>query len=749
MATATLRKGRPEARSLLEALGEIWVRGASVDWSRPFAGTGARRVALPTYAFQRERFWWEPPAREASGEERLAYRIDWQPLADPPRAALRDIWLVVQAAQRFDGESGAQAPDGGVEAAADLVRGLAAQLERHGAQVRTVEVDPRTVERGALTAGLRDALDDRPVGGVLSLLPVAQGVHPEWPAVPLGLTGTLVLAQALGDAGVRAPLWSVTRGAVAAVPSDALPSPEQATVWGLGRVLGLEDPARWGGLIDLQPEPDERALERLCAVLAAAGGEDQLALRSEGALARRLVRTSLGAAQAGGEAWRAPRGTVLLTGGSGALGGHLARWLAQRGAEHILLASRRGADAPGVAELERDLVDLGAQVTVAACDVADRAQLEHLLDAIPAECPLTAVFHAAGELEQESIDALTPGQLERALAAKAQAALHLHELTAQRDLSSFVLCSSIAGTLGSGGQAGYAAANAYLDALAEHRRARGLPATSIAWGAWAGAGMAAEKGERLRLQGVRALPAATALDALERILARDDGAAARTGLARDDQATASTPVPARDDQATASTPVPARDDQATASTPVPAREHRAAACTVIADLDWERYAPLFAAARPRPLIADCPRYAGPEPPGEEGSAGSEAAGNGTGSKGTARRAPRGRLAGELAEMGASEREAAVLELVRTHTAAVLGHSSAEPVPARRPFKELGFDSLAGVQLCERLGGGNRAAAALDAYLRPPHPAGACRAPAGRADRRPPRNAHGDCGGESR
>ncbi len=661
VASALLRKGRPEDRSLQEALGEIWVRGASVDWSRPFEGTGARRVALPTYAFQRERFWLEPPVREVAGDERLGYRIHWQPLPDPPRKALRDTWLVL-ASEEIPTASIAQA------------------LERHGAQVLTVELDPAMAEREALTARLREALGDRPVGGVLSLLASAQGVHPTWPAVPLSLAGTLVLAQALADAGVQAPLWSVTQGAVAAAASDPLPSPEQAMVWGLGRVLGLEDPARWGGLIDLPADLDERTLERLCALLAVAGGEDQLALRPAGALARRLVRSSLDAerdggahgsvtsqtagqahtdeAQAGGQThmdeaqtgdeehasggqrapggqWRAPRGTVLLTGGTGALGGHLARWLAQRGAEHILLASRRGPEAPGAAELERELTATGARVTVAVCDVAERAQLQRLLAAIPAELPLTAVFHAAGELEQEPIEALTPGRLERALAAKAQAALHLHELTAQLELSAFVLCSSIAGTLGSGGQAGYAAANAYLDALAEHRRARGLAATSIAWGAWAGAGMAADKGERLRRQGVLPLPAPTALVALERVLAGD----------------------------------------------------RHAACTVLADLDWERYAPLFTVARPRPLIGDLPEVQRVlRPPAD----------------GRTTREPRGRLAGELAEMDASAREAAVLALVRAHTAAVLGHSSSERVPARRPFKELGFDSLAGVQLCERL-----------------------------------------------
>jgi NAD(P)-dependent dehydrogenase (short-subunit alcohol dehydrogenase family) len=281
-------------------------------------------------------------------------------------------------------------------------------------------------------------------------------------------------------------------------------SPVQAQTWGLGRVAALEHPDRWGGLIDLPPMLDERAADLLCAALAAGaagGSEDQVAIRQAGLLARRMVR----AAKAGAAGAWAPRGSVLITGGTGAIGGHVARMAVSRGAPRVVLASRSGPAAVGVPALAAEFAAAGTAVAVTACDSGNHAALTGLVSRLAdapftgppltaGQPPLTSVFHAAGVSQGIPVEDLTPDALAAVLAAKAAGAASLDALTVGLDLDAFVLFSSGSATWGSGLQAGYAAANAFLDALAASRRDRGLAATSVAWGMWGGGGMSGGQG---------------------------------------------------------------------------------------------------------------------------------------------------------------------------------------------------------------------------------------------------------------
>src|SRR5450755_3067898 len=466
------------------------------------------------------------------------------------------------------------------------------------------------------------ALDEAPVAG--------------FPVVPGGLAGTLVLEQALDDAGIAAPLWVLTCGAVAAGPDEVLTSPVQAQVWGLVRVAAQEYPDRWGGLVDLPPTLDERAAARLCAVLAGCE-EDQVAIRAAGIMARRLVRAPLPAEA--GDPWT-PRGSVLVTGGTGAIGGHVARWLADRGAPQVVLAGRSGPAALGTAARAADLAAAGTGVEVIACDVGERGDVAGLLARIAGGgAPLTAVMHTAGILDDGVIDALGPERLASVLAAKAGGAAHLDELTRDLDLEQFVLFSSSAATFGGPGQGNYTAANAFLDALAQQRASQGLAGLSMAWGPWAGGGVAQANDavmQRLRRGPLPEMDPGLAVKALGQALAGPDSLLAVMGV------------------------------------------------------DWAQFA-LAPGAVQAPFVRDLPeilQLAREPGPGTGASAGETMA--------------EGELAGRLAGVPRAEQDRMLTDLIRAEAATVLGYASAAAVEPDRAFSELGLDSLTTLEMRQRL-----------------------------------------------
>ncbi|MET8912717.1 type I polyketide synthase, partial [Micromonospora sp. NPDC004551] len=562
--TGTLRRDEGGLDRFHRALAEAYAGGAPVDWRPAFAGRAVHRRDLPTYPFQRQHYWPRPnpaPAAVAEpdevdarfwaaveAEDLAAVTAELADAAAVPEGAVADLLPALAAWRRRHRDQATidswryrdgwlpVAPDTAAEPALTgtwwLVTGPddtgAAQaafttdaLRRHGATVVPVALAGERSDRTGLAARLRDLAAATPAAGIVSLLPLDETPLPGHPHLPAGFAGTVTLVQALGDAGIRAPLWTLTRGAVSTGPADPLPHPTQQLAWGFGRIAALEHPDRWGGLVDLPDEPDDRAGRRLARVLAGADGEDQVALRPTGAYGRRLLRAPLGDAPAT-RTWR-PRGTALVTGGTGALGGQMARWLAANGAAHLVLLSRRGRQADGIADLEAELTGLGARVTVAACDAADRDALAAVLADLPAEHPLTTVVHTAAVLEDSVIDALTLDQIDHALGAKVTAAVNLHELTRDHPLDAFILFSAMAGTVGSSGVANYAPGNAYLNALAEHRRGLGLPATSIGWGAWGGGGMAdGEFGRLLHRHGAPEMDPRLAVAALHQAVEHDE-----------------------------------------------------------------------------------------------------------------------------------------------------------------------------------------------------------------------------------
>ncbi|WP_432704987.1 SDR family NAD(P)-dependent oxidoreductase [Actinokineospora globicatena] len=596
LAVPALRRRWDEAEAVVTALARVYSRGGEVDWRAFYADTGARRVDLPTYAFQREHYWIGSGATpERSPGDPGRYRVTWHPTRGEPNPKIAGTWLVVSA--HVDDHTTAA---------------ITGALGDRGARVLRITVPGEARDLASVVADVGD------LAGVVSLLALDDSPVPGTPWLPGGFVTTASLLRAMRDAGVRAPLWTVTRGGVAV--GGAPVSPGQALAWGALRSAGLEHPESWGGLIDLPETWDEHSAARLVGVLAE-GREDQVALRVGGVFARRLERA---VPPVPGPAWRA-RGTVLVTGGTGALGAHVARWLVAAGAEHLLLVSRRGVDAPGAGDLRAELVARGARVSIVSCDVADRDALAAVLGDVPEHCPLTAVVHAAGVTGGDDLASLDAACLAEVLSAKVGGAANLDALLDGVELDAFVLFSSVSGVWGAAGQSGYAAGNAYLDALAEHRRSRGSTATAVAWGPWAGDGMAS--GARSCRSGLPPMTPERALAALRGALVDDE-----TSL-------------------------------------------------VVSDVDWARFAPAFAVARPRPLLDTV----------DEARNAVRADGDPTASR-----------AGHLTALPPGERAGAVLDLVRSEAAAVLGQDGARPVAPARSFRDLGFDSLMAVELRDRL-----------------------------------------------
>ncbi|MEV7559729.1 amino acid adenylation domain-containing protein [Streptomyces sp. NPDC089795] len=647
---------------MLRNLALLHVGGHEIDWNRVL-GTGSV-LDLPTYAFQRRRYWKEPARKEPARSRTEQVLWDALGTSDPDtfagllevpehlRAGIAELvphlqawrrrheadasvadWLYEDTWQLVDtrpkalrpGEAWAVVTPDGAGAHEALADAAGSALGAAGAQVHRLAVRGSGEEIAHTLLTLPGEL-----AGVLTLTSLDEEARAAGGGAPERFFLTADLLRELGTTHPRTPLWALTSGAVRAEATDPLSHPLQSMVAGLGRDLAPHEPQRWGGVIDVPRDTHDGWAEQLVAAMTAGDHEDHAALRPGGRYVRRLRRVTPGA---GSGAWSTD-GTALITGGTDALGLPLARWLAAQGARHIVLAARRAQETPEVARTRAGLAADGVELTLVACDLADRGQVEELVRSCDrADAPLRTVAHLAGPVEgapaPRSREDLVREDIDREVSARTAGAWHLHEVLGARELDAFVLHGSGSALWGGAGQAANGAADTALDALAVHRRARGLAATVVHWGDRSGGGTTSshDTDSALRARGLRAMEPDKALQAL--------GIALRTGRT----------------------------------------------ALGVADVDWAVFTPSFCAARPRPLLREI----------DEARAAMDAADQ------AADRSAGEALRSSLAELAAPGRIRKLLELVTAEAAAVLGLAPTTVGPDT-PLQQLGMDSLMAITL---------------------------------------------------
>jgi acyl transferase domain-containing protein/aryl carrier-like protein len=521
----TLRRGQDDWTGLLASLGTLYEQGFTVDWQafdQPYGRTVLQ--GLPSYPFQRQRYWFEPPATltvipaaPASATTQDFYHLTWETL--PTLPSLPDVggrWLI------FMDEQG-------------LGAALTQVLQAHQAEVVAIHQDKTFAEASSESFRLNPF---EPDASQALFAQLNSNLGPPWRGVIYlwGLNGSSGIENAeASTAGLLhclqglvaqplngAQLWVVTQG-VQAVDQPTQPlSPGGGTLWGLGAAIALEHPELWGGLVDIVPTnpPTPVLAKQLLAHCLDTDREDRVVISADQRWGARLTSASDPAAP-GQSVTIQPDKTYLISGGLGALGLATAQWLVDAGATTLVLISRRGETPHHQAPL-RALRQSGAKVWVEAVDVADPEAMHRLIQTIQTDrLPLAGIIHGAGTLDDGLLVGQSWAQFQTVMAPKVQGAWNLHTATADLPLDFFVLFSSVASLLGSPGQGNYAAANGFLDSLAQYRRQQGLPAQSINWGPWQGSGLATQQGatvQRLKNQGIDSFTPAQGIQHLETLL---------------------------------------------------------------------------------------------------------------------------------------------------------------------------------------------------------------------------------------
>ena len=554
----SLSRKKPDWQVMLEGIQRLYLEGLPIHWEAVHRGSLRRRLSLPTYPFQRKRFWVEdlpadparpsptpalPAHREAPEQTKSRdhfsewlYRMQWE---ERPRAATAftvarpGSWLVLS-----DASGAGKALAEALAAQGDRCHIVFAGDTFRRTRSRRWTVNPRRLEdfrRLVREVGAEAAL---PLRGAIHLwaldAPSLDGASAaRLDAAEASVArGAILLSRALDEAHTSSAfsgrLYFVTRNAQAVTASDPPSEAVQALLWGLGRTLALERRELWGGLVDLPAgvEAAPEDIEALGLDLREPDAEDQVAYRDGRRFGARLVRAGP-AVGAPAPVFR-PDATYLITGGLGMIGLETARWLVKRkGVRSLVLAGRSGARRAAQRAVG-ELRDVGARVEVVSADVSVEADVRRLMKRTSGMAPLRGVIHGAGVLDNTIVGQMDWRKFARVTKPKVKGAWLLHRYT--RDLDFFVLHSSVLSLIGSAGQGNYTAANAFLDALGSHRRALGLPATVINWTAWDRAGLASTAGpsnvEMWRAMGLRYLSPDDGMRVFERLMHPPVGQAA-------------------------------------------------------------------------------------------------------------------------------------------------------------------------------------------------------------------------------
>nr|QBM78307.1 polyketide synthase [Moorena bouillonii bAprat14] len=595
----SLRPGVDEWQQMLYSLGKLYVTGVKIDWSGFESDSSRQKVALPTYPFQRERYWIEitenkhkehqksenisdtsivklltqgktealtqqleteakfspeelkllPEILETLAkqhQEQLTavtiknwfYEIQWKPLAqNNPNANIEPSHWLILADTTGVAEKLAQKLQQQGHKYSLVYRGESYQRQATG----TYQLNPQIPEafeklyqeiqqssETAITKLIHLWSLDAPQSKDLTLETLEE-------AQLWGCGSVVHLLQTLVKNSSIPELWLVTRGSqsVLSQTEKNLTGLAASPLWGLGRVVSNEHPQLWGGLVDLDPQAaagDE--VEMLWQLLVNEQEEDNLAVRGENTYVARLARQ---------EPQEFPEslslssdGSYLITGGLGALGLHTAQWLVSKGAKNIVLTGRR-PPSEKVSESIKKLEETGCQVKVMLGDVSVEEDIGKILKQIQISMPtLKGIIHTAGVLDDGTIQQMNWERFAKVMSPKVKGSWHLHKLTENQPLDFFVCFSSIASMLGTLGQGNYAAANAFMDALASYRCSRGLSGLAINWGAWASGGMAArlavEHQNRMHSSGITEMATKEGMYALD-LLLTNESATAQVGVA--------------------------------------------------------------------------------------------------------------------------------------------------------------------------------------------------------------------------